>query len=116
MKTFIARIVWLTLDLGGRKILPIGDKYAPIVKLKNQDFGSEYWSLFVKNFEIIKSDETLAEVRYLSLQAPDNLLIGTEFELFEGKSHVANGTIMSITENDWELFELKLLKLVFKLS
>lgn len=98
MKIFIARIIWFTPDSGGRKFLPIGDKYAPIVKLKNQTFGSEYWSLFVKNVEIINSTETFAEVRYLSLLAPDNLFIGTEFELFEGKSHVANGTIMSITE------------------
>jgi hypothetical protein len=99
MKIFTARIIWLTLDLGGREILPKGDKYAPIVKLKNQDFGSEYWGLFVKNVEIINSTETLAEVRYLSLLAPDNLYIGIEFELFEGKRHVANGTIMNIKEN-----------------
>jgi len=94
MKTFSARIIWLTLDKGGRKTIPIGERYAPIVKLKNQSFGSEFWSLFVKNIEIVSSTETLAEVRYLSDQAPDNLSIGVEFELFEGKRLVGYGEIV----------------------
>lgn len=100
METFNAKIIWLAHNKGGKKIIPIGDKYAPIVKLKNQSFGSEYWSLFVKNIEIISSTETLAEVRYLSDHAPDNLSIGVEFELFEGKRLVGYGEIVGGTSKE----------------
>ena len=101
-KKFKARIKWLSKEQGGRQTgLPYGDKYAPIIRITKQKFTSIYyldeegkWSLLVNNQEIFSEFETIAEVKYLSEKAPDNLEKDVEFELYEGSNLVAKGVIL----------------------
>ena len=96
-----ARIEWLPKEQGGRKSgLPYGDKYAPTIRhtkpiqkpLPWKDSESS-WSLLVENKEIVSEFETIAEIKYLSEEAPDNLIKNVEFELYEGNKMVAKGII-----------------------
>jgi len=91
-----AQIRWLTKEQGGRQTgLPYGDKYAPIVVVGKQfSLSEETWSLFVTNKEILSNHETIAEVKYLSAKAPNNLRKDVEFELYEGSKMVAKGIIL----------------------
>lgn len=94
-KMILARICWLSKEEGGRQMLPIGNKYAPIVKIKNSMVDSdERWSLFVNNKSKISDVESLADIKYLSDEAPDNLVKGVEFELYEGPKLVATGIVL----------------------
>jgi hypothetical protein len=90
-----ARISWLLETQGGRKDIPYGDKYAPIIKITNPQFESDdYWSVFVMNKILLNKNETLSDMEYLSCLAPDNLSIGAEFMLYEGKKLVAKGIVL----------------------
>ncbi len=93
---YLARITWLSEKDGGRKTLPQGNDYAPIIVLKDKEFSlhEPNWSLFVKNVEIINDLETIAEIKYLSKSAPNNLRSGIEFKLYEGAKKVAYGKIL----------------------
>lgn len=94
-KRFEAKISWLLETQGGRKEIPCGDKYAPIIKITNDQFESDdYWSVFVMNKALLNKNETLSDMQYLSGLAPDNLASGTEFMLYEGKKLVAKGIIL----------------------
>ena len=94
-RTFRARIKWLTEEQGGRKTLPQGDKYGPIISMgKPPSLSEENWSLFVEYKEMINEFTTIAEIRYLSEKAPDNLGTDVEFELYEGTKLVANGIVL----------------------
>lgn len=94
--TYLAKINWLSEKEGGRKSIPTGDKYAPIIVMKDKclNLNEPNWSLFVNNLEKINTLETIAEVKYLSELAPNNLGIGKEFKLYEGAKKVANGIII----------------------
>ena len=94
--TYLAKINWLSEKEGGRKSIPTGDKYAPIIVMKDKclNLNEPNWSLFVNNLEKINTLETIAEVKYLSELAPNNLGIGKEFKLHEGPKKVANGIII----------------------
>ena len=96
VKVFNAKISWLLKKHGGRRTLPFGDKYSPIVIVKGSLFNpnEEVWSLIVDNKEVINDRETIAEVKYLSDEAPDNLKTNVEFELHEGIKLVAKGIIL----------------------
>ena len=49
-RKFEAKICWLSETQGGRKDIPLGDKYAPIIKLtKTQHKSNDFWSVFVFN-------------------------------------------------------------------
>lgn len=94
-KRFKAIIYWLPEKQGGRKEIPTGDKYAPIIKVKGSAFmADEFWSIFVLNTNFLQKNETIAELEYLSSRAPNNLKEGVKFELFEGRKLVAKGTIL----------------------
>jgi len=105
-RKFEAKICWLSETLGGRKEIPFGDKYAPIIKITNPLFESDnffesddFWSVFVFNKESIRKNETLSNIEYLSDVAPDNLSVGVEFVLYEGKKAVANGIVLREIRN-----------------
>ena len=55
---------------------------------------NEFWSVFVVNKTIMSGTESLAEIEYLSENAPDNLERDVEFELYEGSKLVAKGVII----------------------
>ena len=90
-----AKINWLTEGQGGRKEIPYGDKYAPIIKLTKPLFESDdFWSVFVINKTMISQNETISCLYYLSDMAPDNLWEGVEFMLCEGPKTVARGVVL----------------------
>lgn len=94
-RKFEAKICWLTEIQGGRKEIPSGDKYAPIIKIINPPFeSSDFWSVFVINKKLLSKNETLSNMEYLSDMAPDNLSVGVEFMLYEGKKAVASGVVL----------------------
>lgn len=94
-RIYESRIYWLSETEGGRKEIPTGDKYAPIIKIKNPLFESDdFWSVFVINKVVLDKNETLANMEYLSDIAPNNLAKGIEFALYEGPKMVAQGTVL----------------------
>lgn len=100
-KRFEAIIHWLSEEEGGRRTMPIGDKYAPIIKITKPLFKSdEAWSIFVCNKQIVSLNKTQSEVEYLSDMAPDNLTCGVEFELFEGSKLVGKGVALREISKD----------------
>ena len=57
-RKFEAKICWLSETQGGRKDIPLGDKYAPIIKLtKTQHKSNDFWSVFVFNKKKFISEE-----------------------------------------------------------
>jgi len=91
---FVARILWLTPELGGRKNdIPLNSEmYAPQIRFDGL-VGS--WSLVVNSYNKVTEYETLADIRYLNeADAPNNLVIGLEFSLYEGSKKVADGKII----------------------
>lgn len=100
---FLARICWLSEEQGGRKSLPFGTKYVPILKLEEDVLGfEENWSAYIFNKKSLSENETISEVEYFSEFAPDNLQEKVRFQLYEGKKIVANGIILNkiIQKND----------------
>ena len=94
-RKFEAKICWLSETQGGRKDIPFGDKYAPIIKITKPLFESnDSWSVFVFNKKELCKNETLSNIEYLSDVAPDNLSVGVEFMLYEGKKTVASGIVL----------------------
>lgn len=94
-RRYAAKICWLSETQGGRKEIPSGDKYAPIIKITNPRIESnDFWSVFVINKQVLGQNETLADMEYLSDDAPDNLSAGVEFMLYEGSKNVASGIVL----------------------
>ncbi len=94
-RRFEAKICWLPETQGGRKDIPFGDKYAPIIKITKPLFESnDFWSVFIINKKMLCENETLSNMEYLSDVAPDNLSVGVEFILYEGKKAVASGIVL----------------------
>ena len=94
----IAKITWLKPIEGGRvSKIPFNTiKYAPIIRF-NGCIGN--WSLIVNNFREISSYVTLAKIQYSNVdKAPDNLVGGLNFELYEGHKKVAVGKILERVE------------------
>jgi hypothetical protein len=101
MKIFNAKIQWLTVEQGGRKELPFGNQYAPIIRIIKPFLMPKpwldtegAWSLFVESKKVISDSETISEVKYLSEKAPNNLDKDVEFELYEGRRLIAKGIIL----------------------
>ena len=93
---YIAEITWLKPEDGGRKnYIPSNtNKYGPQIKFDGLQ-GS--WSLIVCNYQKLEEFKTLARIHYLNKKdAPNNLKIGLEFELYEGIKKVAYGIIKEI--------------------
>lgn len=99
-RKFEAKICWLSETQGGRKDIPFGDKYAPIIKITRPLFETnDFWSVFVFNKKELRENETLSNIEYLSDVAPDNLFAGVEFMLYEGKKAVARGIVLREIES-----------------
>lgn len=102
MTTRIARIMWLTPEEGGRRVLPSGSRYIAPARFEGQAAGTDGtdgadWSLAVDLLSHLPgSSDWIAEVRYVVEGAPHELLrLGARFELYEGKKCVARGVIIS---------------------
>lgn len=94
-KIFEARIYWLTEAQGGRRDIPYSNKYAPIIKItKPQVKSNDFWSVFVFNKLKINNNETISNIQYLSVFAPDNLYEDVEFLLYEGQKNIARGVVL----------------------
>ena len=96
MKDKKAKVFWVPSESGGRKSLPFGDKYAPFIVDKGQSLRTqkELWSVFVSNKAIVDKHTTIACLHYLSEEAPNKLVLGYEFDLYEGPKKVATGRIV----------------------
>lgn len=108
MKIAKAQIEW---SLPKKEIPSISKKfndnwiYNPIIVFKNQyntpiwhnnETLVPLWTCIVQN-ESIEEKISIAKIRYLSEDAPQELLkLGAEFELFDGNRNVAKGTIIEI--------------------
>ena len=94
--SFKAKIKWISKANGGRiSGIPFGNKYAPIIVVKNSAFDTNNsWSIFVETEEVCSDLETISKLTYLSDNAPKNLFLNTEFELYEGAKLVATGIII----------------------
>ncbi len=96
-----AHISWKTQDEGGRKTLPLGEgepPYAAVIRFKgdNGPWPPEIaWNLIVRKAEDLGSNEWIANVEYKVDHAPhEDLVMGREFELYEGHKCVAEGVLM----------------------
>ena len=100
-KTFTAKINWRPANMGGRKTLPEGDCYGPIILREGDDIENPadkaYWSILVKIIEVTDTT-TIAKMKYLTPFAPDNLFVGTAFRLYEGKREVATGVVIGVEQ------------------
>lgn len=96
-KRAIVKICWLLQQENGRATIPVSNKYAPIIKVINNPFKqNESWSVFVNNRYFCNDKETLAEMCFLSENAPIELEADMEFELYEGIKLVAKGIVLFI--------------------
>lgn len=96
MDTYIAQIQWLSYDQGGRKSLPSGNTYYPIIITEGNVFDpqKECWSVIVSDMQTIDTLKTISKIQYLSEKAPKNLFPKTKFMLYEGPKLVATGIIV----------------------
>lgn len=91
---FIAKISWLTALEGGRtNDIPFNtSKYAPLIRTEGSRGN---WSLIVNNYGRVDDNTTIAMIYYLAPEsAPDNLVVGLKFDLYEGNKRVAFGEII----------------------
>ena len=100
-KNFEAKIYWLSEMQGGRKTIPFSNTYAPIIKIDGDQFKTnDFWSVFIVNQKILSKYETLSHLKYLSDVAPNNLVKGVKFTLYEGNRVVANGVVLREIASD----------------
>ncbi len=98
-----AELNWIPYDKGGRHHPPTGvgtPPYTTIVKFLDSNVQgppTDAWSLVINMIESLDNGTRwIADVHYLSDRAPNALLVdGNVFELYEGKRHVALGTLRS---------------------
>ena len=96
-----AKIQWLTEEEGGRRApVPVvsneknNSKYCPIIVFPNVIYKNESWSADINIRSQVDKYESIAEISYLSEDAPFELLQeGANFELYEGNRLVATGTV-----------------------
>lgn len=90
----VAKIVWIQPQDGGKKKIPAVDiMFYPMIKI-NTDEEIINWSLVLINKEFIDVYETTAEMKFLTDNAPHQLLkSGIEFTLYEGAKKIAKGKI-----------------------
>ena len=90
-------IYWLKPDEGGREILPTGTQYSTVSRFEETAtlWPNEAWSIIVVFEQPPRlGEETLAQARFLSPDAPVHLLRpGNRFELLEGNRVIAIGKV-----------------------
>jgi translation elongation factor EF-Tu-like GTPase len=93
-----AKIYWLSKEEGGRNSPPAGKRYSTVARFEEDgaNWPNEAWSVLVGLDELPSvSLETIATIKFLSPEAPENLLqIGNQFEILEGRHVVAKGIIV----------------------
>ena len=96
MAIYVAKIEWLPTTQGGRKNLPSGNKYCPIIITEGNVFDpqKECWSIIISDTQVIDTFKTISKIQYLSEKAPKNLSPGVNFMLYEGFKLVATGIIL----------------------
>jgi hypothetical protein len=101
MKTVKARIVWTLPEMGGRKLITIGVKYAIPARFEDESdkWPREAWSLVAELSEPPNSSlETIATVWLLAgddPNAPNHLLRpGSRFDLLDGANLIARGEVL----------------------
>lgn len=92
-------IRWLATERGGRNAPPTGPRYTTVARFEDSRdrWPDEAWSVIVESIQSFgdRPFATLAEVSFLSPQAPAELLTtGARFELCEGPRVVAKGVIL----------------------
>lgn len=88
-----AIIDWIRKEDGGRSAPPPGPQYLGVVELPPSEFPTgDAWSLVVDMIHSEGPYRWLADIRFLSPEAPHDWLESSEeFELYEGKKCVARG-------------------------
>ncbi len=103
-----ATLVWATPGEGGRKgPVPMeNNKYAPQIGIKGQTtFNGCAWSIICYNYEKTSDYTTRSYLRFLNYERAPNILVkGTMFELYEGRKLVAKGVVEKIT-NDLDVLD-----------
>lgn len=89
-----ALISWIPAGKGGRQRPPVGPAYSTVARF-DEDASWQEWSLVVDFIHSFANGQYLeAAVRFLSDEAPRQLLHGgSRFQLFEGRHMVATGLI-----------------------
>ena len=102
MDIYTAQIEWLSVDQGGRKNIPLGNKYCPIIITEGDVFDSkkECWSIIISDTQVIDTFKTISKIQYLSEKAPQNLSPGKKFMLYEGFKLIATGIVLD--EKRWK--------------
>jgi hypothetical protein len=94
-----AIIRWIPREQGGRQSPPTGPRYSTVARFEDErdKWPAEAWSLvaeFIHSYPP-NGEVTLVEVRFLSDEAPAELLRpGVRFELCEGRRVVAKGVVL----------------------
>ena len=97
-----ASIAWRRFEEGGRKSVPLGEgepSYAAVIRFKDEEgpWPPEIaWNLVVRKVEEPTENRWIADVAFKASHAPHgDLVVGREFELYEGHKCVANGVLMA---------------------
>ena len=92
-----AEIRWTPESEGGRKkVMPVGMRYCPIIVAKPLESTGPTWSVTIINKSIDGLSST-ADLSFTSPDAPhDTLMVGLEFDLYEGQNLVASGKVVSL--------------------
>lgn len=93
-----ARIQWLSIDKGGRRILPSGPQYSTVARFEDaaNEWPNAAWSIIAEFNEPPQVEmETMAIIQFLVAEAPIELLhLGSRFDLLEGERVVAQGQVI----------------------
>lgn len=85
-------------------VIPLNNPtYCPQISVEGEYVvNGSSWSVFCYNCEMIGPNRTKALVKYLNQNsAPDNLKIGSKFELYEMGKNVASGVIIKNSKIDF---------------
>lgn len=98
-KVFDVIIDWLPKDNGGRtEPIPLKKmKYAPHIGINGKrNIDGCGRSILCYVYDCLEPLKTKAYIRFLNTDdAPDVLIVGMKFDLFEGRKKVATGTIVA---------------------
>ena len=103
-KVFVATIEWNNINDKGEKVIPIKEpRYCPQILVDAEYVvDGSVWSVFCFNFEVIDLNKTKAYIKYLNQQsAPNNIKIGSKFELYEMGKVVAHGKVIDYSKIDF---------------
>ena len=103
-KVFVAIIEWNKINDKGEIVIPIKEpRYCPQISVDDECVvDGSIWSVFCFNFEKIGSNTTKSYIKYLNQKsAPNNIKVGSKFELYEMGKIVAHGEILDYSKIDF---------------